>query len=252
MTGETHRAGGAVAGVVGFMLLKNSGLLLPNVNEGLQLLVMYPFAMWGSVASDLDHHWASCPSKDAPSWLINKVLHLTSGIRGSVENSAIIRKSLPYQVAGVFDASHRSWQTHSDFTLATIIVLLYNVLLGHMSGLSVIDIEIAALILVGIGIGVIAHLILDMLTPEGIWLTLGVIGNKLISLAFKRRVTLLPEKLRLVPHTEFFATGGSWESLINWILRILTAISAVYIVVAILFGGWSEVLNLLPYRITFG
>ena len=77
MTGKTHKMGGMLMSVVGFTVLKNNGLLLANVNEGLQWLMIYPFCMWGSIASDLDHHWDSCPSKDIPSWFVHKALHIT-------------------------------------------------------------------------------------------------------------------------------------------------------------------------------
>ena len=57
MTGNTHRAGGMLCSVVGFALLKEQGLLLPEINPCIQWLVMYPFCYWGSTASDLDHNW---------------------------------------------------------------------------------------------------------------------------------------------------------------------------------------------------
>ena len=43
MTGKTHRAGGILCSIIGFAILKEKGLLLPDVNEGLQWLIIYPF-----------------------------------------------------------------------------------------------------------------------------------------------------------------------------------------------------------------
>lgn len=222
--------------VIGFWVLKSNGLLLPDVNEGLQLLVMYPFTMWGSVASDLDHHWDSCPSKDAPSWCVNKVLHLTSSLRDKMKDSLGNRakKSMSYKLAGVLDASHRSWQTHSDLLLITILLLLWLVLTGSFGG-TVIDTAIASLVLTGICLGVIAHLILDMLTPQGIWCMTFVGINKLISMALRRKFVILPERLHFVPHIQFFATGGTWEIIIKKILEVCTVISAVYVLI-LLYG----------------
>lgn len=253
MTGVTHRAGGMLMSVVGFWALKQNGLLLPDVNEGLQLLVMYPFTMWGSVMSDLDHHWESAPAKDTASWCINKVLHLTTPFRKKTESNGVIKKSPLYHAAGIFDASHRSWQTHSDLTLASIVLLLWAVLSGRIGvGFSIVDVSILALVLTGICLGVVAHLILDMLTPQGVWCTVFVGINKLLSLAMRKRVTLLPEKIHFVPHANFFATGGAWESIICKILKLANLLSVVYIF-GLLFPGVSQgILDLIPFEISFG
>ena len=79
MTGKTHRVGGMLCVLGGFTYLESKGLLLRNVNPLLQLTVMYPFALYGSIVSDLDHNANSIPSKDIVSIAINRVLHLTSG-----------------------------------------------------------------------------------------------------------------------------------------------------------------------------
>ena len=77
MTGETHKAGGMLASVVGFAYLKHKGILLQDVSMVMQWLVIYPFCMWGSLASDLDHHEDAIPLHDYPSVAINRILHLT-------------------------------------------------------------------------------------------------------------------------------------------------------------------------------
>lgn len=240
--------------VIGFWALKQNGLLLPDVNEGLQLLVMYPFTMWGSVMSDLDHHWESAPAKDTASWCINKVLHLTTPFRNKAESGGnVIKKSPLYHIAGIFDASHRSWQTHSDLTLFSIVFLLWAVLSGKIgAGFSIVDVSILALVLTGICLGVVAHLILDMITPQGVWCTVFVGINKLISLVARRRITILPEKIHFVPHSKFFATGGAWENLICKILKFANLLSVVYIF-GLLFPEVAQgVLSLFPYEISFG
>lgn len=249
MTGETHREGGMLVSVVGFMLLRKAGLLLPDVNEAVQLMVMYPFALWGSTASDLDHHWDSAPSKDGFSWGINKVLHLTTKTR-DVMGSMGGGKTLGYHLLGIFDAKHRSWQTHSDLTLASILLILWALLSGRLNiGFSAIDTSIAALILMGICIGVVAHFILDMLTPQGIWCTVGVGVNKVLSKLFKKDMHLLPEKLRFVPHWKMFATGSTWENLICKILRILKVVSVVYICISMFSPDLLD--TIFPYEIKF-
>lgn len=245
MTGETHRAGGAVISVVGFLMLRQHSLLLPDVNEGLQLLVMYPFTMWGSVASDLDHHWDSCPAKDAPSWCINKALHLGTPVRKARDSLINGKKGIGYKLLGILDASHRSWQTHSDLTLLSIIFLLWSVMTTKHGT----DLAILSLILTGIGLGVVAHLILDILTPQGIWSCLFVGINKLISLVLHKDVILLPEKIHLVPNIGFFATGGMWETAIRRLLKIAAVLSVVYLMVLMFPDIWQGILDLIPYEI---
>ena len=56
MTGKTHRVGGMLCVLGGFTILDSKGMLLGNVSPMIQLVMMYPFALYGSVVSDLDHH----------------------------------------------------------------------------------------------------------------------------------------------------------------------------------------------------
>ena len=240
MTGKTHRAGGMLCAVVGFTLLKQNGLLLPDVNEGLQLLVMYPFCMWGSIASDLDHHWESCPSKDIPSWCVNKVLHLTAPIQKQLESSGAKDTGI-CKFASLFNAKHRSWQTHSDLTLYAMIYILYQILYGSIFN-SGTDIAIASLVITGLCIGMIAHLVLDMLTPEGVWVFFLVFLNR--GLKLKK----IPEKIHFVPKSKFFATGGKWELLIQRLVKVATVIAILYLVLFVYYSGW---IAYLPFEISF-
>lgn len=229
MTGATHRAGGMLVSVVGFAILREKGLLLPDVNEAVQWLVMYPFTMWGSIASDLDHHWESCPAKDIPSRVVHSALHITRPLKKMMDKtmSESSRKHNPlYKVVGFFNASHRSWQTHSDLTLFAMLYLLYMVFTGQVGNLSQTDSAIVTLVLTGICLGVVAHFILDALTPEGIWLVIPALLNKVLHF-FKLKISL-PQKLHLVPKTGFFATGGAWEQFVQKVLKICTVLVLVW------------------------
>lgn len=253
MTGETHRAGGLLCTVVGFVLLRKNNLLLPNVNEFVQLAVMYPFAKWGSVASDLDHHWDSCPEKDPPSWVVNHALHITTPFVKAMDKTmpSGAKKTTGYRLAKFFSANHRSWQTHSDLTLFGVLFLLWAVLTNRFSlGFSGTDIAILALILSGICIGIVAHFILDMLTPQGVWCSLGVVFNWVASKVLHKNVSIMPEKYRFVPKMRCFATGGAWEAFICKILKVATVVSALYVLLSIFFPDfWSYLTSLMPYEI---
>lgn len=224
MTGKTHRVGGMLCVLGGFTYLESKGLLLRNVNPLLQLTVMYPFALYGSIVSDLDHNANSIPSKDIVSVAINRVLHLTSGLNESTGGRN--------KVFGILDAKHRSWQTHSDLFLVALMYALYQMVME--TKLATVESVIWSLVGMGFILGVISHLVLDMITPEGIWsiLLVGVgrvTGNK-----------VMPKKLRLVPDSKFFSTGGPWESLVRnilWICCVVLFIRLIYLMT--------------PYRITF-
>lgn len=249
MTGKTHRAGGMLCSIVGFALLKENGLLMPEVNEGVQWLVMYPFCMWGSIASDLDHHWDACPDKSYPSWFINKALHITAPIQKSLDKTLkeSQKKNNPlYTFSTLFNAKHRSWQTHSDITLIAMIGLLYCLVTGKFSMLGSIDTTILTLILTGVCLGVIAHFILDVLTPEGVQITLLVVLQKLLRLINPR--IKIKTKLALVPHWKIFATGEKWEEFIQKVIKIATVLAILYFLYTLFSPLISEYI---PYSITF-
>ena len=215
MQGQTHRVGGVLAALAGYTILESNGLLISNINPLLQLAIIYPFAVYGSVLPDLDHHWDSCPSKDVVSFGINKFLHIGRGLE----------KMGLKKFGGAIDAKHRSWQTHSLILLMGMVVALWFTV---KAGAETANIVIIKLMLSGLILGVLSHLILDAITPQGIWL--------LIPSMIRRKKTTL----HLVPRTKFFATGNRWEDLIKillWVAIIVLIVRMLYLVS--------------PYRISF-
>lgn len=225
MTGKTHRVGGMLCVLGGFSYLESKGLLLRGVNPILQLTVMYPFALYGSIVSDLDHNANSIPSKDIVSVAINKVLHLTSMINDVSGNKT--------GISSILDAKHRSWQTHSDLFLVALLYALYGLI--SQSKLATAESVIISLVGMGFVLGVISHLVLDMLTPEGVW-SIVLIGVGKATKTGK----IVPKKISLVPDTSFFRTGGAWETLIRSILWGICAILFIRIVYL-----------MMPYRLVF-
>lgn len=246
MTGKTHKMGGMLVSVVGFTVLKKNGLLLPDVNEGIQWLAMYPFCMWGSIASDLDHHWDSCPSKDIPSWFIHKALHITEPVYKMLDNKLSTsekKSSIMYKLSKFLTARHRSWQTHSDLTFVLMLWLLYSLINGKFNMFTGTEVLLLTLILTGVCLGIVAHFILDLLTPEGVWSTIVVLINRFI---LKGKLPRSYEKWHFVPKMRCFATGSSWEDFIYKVLKVLTVIAVVYL----LFDMFN-LFDLIPYRIEF-
>lgn len=204
MTGKTHRVGGMLCCLGGFTVLKANNMLLGDVSPLLQLVVMYPFAIYGSVVSDLDHNWQSSPSRDVVSYGINKTLHLTTKLRSRVREGTFLSR-----VLSVFDAKHRSWQTHSDLFLICMLFLT-----GYFLGTSASssDNVLIKLVMLGLTMGVSSHLILDMLTPEGIWCIISSTIGRVLGLK------KMPKKVSLVPNSKFFRTGGSWEDIVRFVM----------------------------------
>lgn len=218
MLGPTHRQGGTVAALGGFALALHMDWLIPGVYPILQFLIIYPFAYYGSVWPDLDHGKQSIPYRDPISVLQWKILHLTTPIRKKIESLGGSTKALSFRVLGIFDARHRSWQTHSLETLLVVFFLTVYLTSGNSEDLSANAIFIR-LIGIGFALGILAHLFLDAITPKGIWLATG----RLLS-SFKP-FRWVPEKVRFVPKSSFFATGGAWEErvskcllFVQWIL----------------------------------
>lgn len=244
MTGKTHRVGGMLGGLVGFSLLKSQGMLVSGVSEPLQLVMMYASSMYGSILSDMDHEWESCPAHDAMSWVLWKVLHLTTPIRRYLSKGGKIRKWL-YKRLKVplefLDSRHRSWQTHSDLALMLIVWLTVN--LPNKIGTS-IDGMLITIIGEGILFGLISHLFLDMLTTDGIWSFL-LAPLKLFMHVDKKDMKEHLVRLSLVPKgMKFFTTKDSnspWERVCRWVMNIFIIIFAVRILYL-----WS------PYRFVIG
>lgn len=252
MTGETHRAGGMLISVIGFTMLKNNNMLLPDVNEFLQWLIIYPFCMWGSTASDLDHNWNSCPSKDIPSWFINKALHITEPVYKKLDEKLSgneKKSSMSYKISKFFCARHRSWQTHSDLTFVSIIFFLYMLVNGRIGIFNAKDTMFLTLILTGVCLGVASHFILDMLTPEGVWNTLVVLINRFI---FKGKLPRYFERWHFVPKLRCFATDSKWEDFVCKVLKIATVVSVLYLFAFVIFKEqFNSLISLIPYRIEF-
>lgn len=233
MTGKTHRFGGMFCAILGFLLLKWKGLLLESVHPLIQLMIIYPFASWGSIVSDEDHHWASCPDKNVPNYIINRLLHLTTPTYKKLDKSlttAQKRTSGLYKFTKTFSANHRSWQTHSDLTLLLSAFVLHCSLRGNFYIFSLNEVEttVVSLAVTGAVLGIIAHFILDMLTTDGIWVLLFVLINKLFG-------THLPEKVGFVPRSSRFRTGGGWETFVRMVLTKATYVATIILIIELIY-----------------
>ena len=145
---KTHKAAGVLACLVAFDVMRNSGQLAPDINEFVQLAIIYPACSWASTAPDLDHSLSNVKEQTPINIVINKILHIGK-------------------------CSHRSVQTHSILFTGGFCALLFGILalLGMYNlGFDKNSISILRLMILGITFGVASHLIMDCLTTAGIWL----------------------------------------------------------------------------------
>ena len=112
-----------------------------------------------------------------------------------------------------------------------------------------VETVIITLVLTGLSMGTLAHLVLDMLTPEGINLIIPKILNSLLKVVGVKTFHV-PDVLRLVPRHKFFATGekNSWEVLVQKTLKFLTTVSLVWFILVLV---EPIVMRLLPFTISF-
>lgn len=208
MQGKTHRLGGTVCAMVGFIALKETGSLMSSdvVSPVLQFLTIYTAGIYGGLSPDNDHHFESSPLHDPASYVHNKLLHLFNKPYKMLDNQLSAkdkRKSLWYKLCRFLSCRHRSWQTHSEVSVLVIGYLLTHPVLPIFHGY--VDPVLWSLIVLGFGFGVLSHILLDMLTTEGVPIALAEFCQVFFGW------TWLPSTFRLVPKSSVFKTGSQWE-----------------------------------------
>ena len=145
---KTHKAAGLLGCLIAFDIMKNSGQLAPNINEFVQLAIIYPACSWASTAPDLDHALCNVKEQTPINIAINKLLHIGK-------------------------CTHRSVQTHSVLFTGGFCLLLFGLLQllgGRQCGIDENSLGILQLMLLGVTFGIASHLVMDCLTTAGIWL----------------------------------------------------------------------------------
>lgn len=252
MEGKTHYIGGAVGALAGYQFMRSSGALLPSevLSPTLQLLVIYSAGLYGAQWCDIDHHIDSSPLKDPISLVMNKILHFANPHYKALDKTLTgkqKRDSLGYKWYKFLRCVHRSWQTHSEFTLILLYILynLPNFVDGVMTGY--IDMTLLRLIVTGLTFGVLSHIILDLFTVEGIPTAVGTF----ISIFYPRIPVL--KRLRLVPKSGIFVTGSRYEkivrSLLFYVQFVLLAVVISDLLGFSLLDVWRDLTHNIQYKI---
>ena len=229
MEGKTHYVGGSIGAIVGFITLKETGMLLDNIHPILQFSIIYPFGIYGGMLPDADHHPESSPLKDPVGRVFNRALHVFNKPYKRMDellNEGQKRNNLLYKLLKILKCSHRSWQTHSELTIAFLVFILYSLFQLDINDPNV---SILALMVTGLTLGILSHLVLDMLTCEGIYFAIGYFIKVLFP-----KVPMI-KTIRLVPDWHTFTTGSPYELNIRASLNALPFFALAYVVV-LLFG----------------
>lgn len=196
---KTHKVAGVLACLIAYDIMRKNGQLAPDINDIVQLAIIYPACSWASTAPDLDHALCNVKEQTPINIAINKLLHIGK-------------------------CTHRSIQTHSVLFTGGFCALLF-IILSCLGNVGVVDnnsLNLLRLMLLGVCLGIASHLIMDSMTTAGIWLVPKV-------------------KVRIVPNTTTFGTGGKWEDIVRTILYILVVYMVIHLIV-----GW------LGYSLTIG
>ena len=180
MTGPTHRQFSVCGAFIAAILIYRMGL--SEVNYYLALPILILTSRYGAQFPDFDHEWRSVGNKTVPTWIINKLIHLTGG-------------------------RHRCWQTHSIDIVVVAALMTYFVpdIMLSTGKISTVNKEVISIISMGFMSGWISHMIADMLTSAGV-----------------RLVCFMKFKIAFVPKQIFsfrFNTGHDWEAFNYKIVR---------------------------------
>lgn len=239
MTGKTHKAGGALCALVGMQVLSRNQLFVKDVSPIIQFLISYPYTLWSCTAVDLDHAWSSVGDKNPVNYAINRILHVFNPILESydkvVKTTGLLKISKrKYSLIKLLAVKHRSWQTHSDLTLALLFVLLRNVVDANsiFSKVSIYDVKILTICLTGIIIGSISHLILDIITTEGIpSIILTVIKHLYYKIRRKKIKEIEFVNLSIVPKNGKFSVADTYEEIVYKTIKATTYLYATAIII---------------------
>ena len=207
MTYQTHKQYAISFSFLAVMIVYTYGI--SSINYYLALPIMILVGKYGGLFPDIDHTWQNVKEKTVPNWIINKIIHLTGG-------------------------KHRSWQTHSIdiVVIFTAFCIVTPTMLYNQGKITIVNKEVATLLLTGFCSGWISHLLADMMTSAGVRL---FFWNKKII-------------IRLVPRQLFglrFNTGHEWE---EFVYRLVKTVNIILGIICVLYplalnGTMSNLIN---------
>lgn len=145
--------------------------------------------------------------------------HALSNVKEQTPLNILIHKLLH-----IGKCTHRSVQTHSILITGGFCGLLcLGVYLLGLTAFDALSLGLVRLMVLGIILGIASHLFMDSLTTGGIWI-----------------MPKVKYKIKFVPTSSAFATGGAWEDGVRRVLYLLILYMAVHILIGSF--GYSVVL----------
>lgn len=182
MTGPTHRKFSVCFAYLASMLLYKYNISM--INYYLVIMIMLMASKVGALFPDLDHAWCNIHDKTVVNKIINTLIHITGG-------------------------KHRSWQTHSIdiWFYFTTFAYIFPQILYNKKMVTLVNKEVAIIIMLGFASGWASHLVSDMLTSSGVRLICFI----------KFKVAVVPKKIGKFR----FNTGNEWEAFIFKLIQYI-------------------------------
>lgn len=186
MTEKTHAVGSLVFATGAFLIMDKCNMLDTQIVKIVQYGIITPYALWGAQIPDFD--------QDNPNRIVTNPVN-----------------RLIMDLFKVLGAKHRGIISHVLPIFLSGIVCLLMQLSVITFGMHKLSLDVLHLMLLGLFLGLLSHLILDMCTKDGIY----VCGKR----------------IALVPKTDIFKTGSSYEKTFRNILYIVCCILCIFCII---------------------
>lgn len=177
MIGKTHTLGGSAFALGSYIVLRETGILNPDLDSVAQLACIMPYAMWSAKAPDFDQDIKDRAMASPIDLVMQKFFNLIG-------------------------AGHRSLKSHVYPALIATVLSAISVtgvnIFGTASNNSAI---IYCMVILGMAMGLLSHLLLDLCTKDGIHAN--------------------GKRYAFVPEIDLFKTDGIVEQIVRRFLYVL-------------------------------
>ena len=144
MVGKTHVLGGSAFALGSYIVLRETGILNPDLESAAQLACIMPYAMWSATAPDFDQD--------------NKDRAMASPINLAMQ-----------KFFNLMGAGHRSLKSHVYPALIATVLSAISITGVNIFGASNSNSAVVyCMVILGMAMGLLSHLLLDLCTKDGI------------------------------------------------------------------------------------
>ena len=186
MTEKTHAVGSLVFATGAFLIMDQCKLLDPQIAKIAQYGIITPYALWGAQIPDFD--------QDNPNRIVTNPIN-----------------RLIMDLFKVLNAKHRGLLSHILPVILSGITFLLMCLPFFTFYVQGTSLDVLRLMVLGLFLGLLSHLILDMCTKDGIYF-----GHY---------------RIALVPKMDVFKTGTAYEKTFRKILYAVCCILCILCII---------------------